>query len=255
MRGKVITEAEANQILSELAKVVEENHEEHPSAEELLRDYAKLDAYIRVVKIDWHNVATKLNMEKCKVYTWYFNTHVNKVLGKRMTPEDKQKIKEEIRRAIVEGRPINKEFRRNLYSQLSTNYHTLEVSCQVTNFINSREIKLLAEEHGQHIEKLSKHKSTAEANLVSSGVSAGSSLHDGSGINDLARVLGSVGTACGISTGCGGSEDAMHDTCSHDDQGVGTSEGVGCAVGDDNIINYEQDAAPEPELILNDLKN
>ncbi|TNJ27231.1 hypothetical protein GMRT_12412 [Giardia muris] len=166
MRGKPITEAEGNQILRALAEAVAETHEDHPAPAGLLRNPQELDRYIRQVKVDWHTIASGLSMEKGKVYTWYFNTWSNKVLGARMTPTDKEIIRSEIRRAIQEGTPIDKEFRKNIYNKLSTTYHTLEVSCHVTNYINSREAKALMEQCHFYVEKLSKHRAAAAGGPV-----------------------------------------------------------------------------------------
>lgn len=167
MRGKPITESEGKDILKELARAVEESHDEHPAIENLLADPHLLDKYIRQVKIDWHTIAARLRMDKGKVYTWYFNTWSNKTLGPRMSAEDKELIKSSIRSAIQNNIPIDKEFRKSIYNKLSTTYHTLEVSCHVTNYLNSREAKSLMEECNFYVEKLSKHRGSSAANSVS----------------------------------------------------------------------------------------
>lgn len=166
MRGKPITESEGRDILKELARAVEESHDEHPSIENLLADPHLLDKYIRQVRIDWHTIAARLRMDKGKVYTWYFNTWSNKTLGPRMSAEDKEIIKTSIRTAIQNNIPIDKEFRKSIYNKLSTTYHTLEVSCHVTNYLNSREAKSLMEECNFYVEKLSKHRGASSANSV-----------------------------------------------------------------------------------------
>ncbi|EET01831.1 Hypothetical protein GL50581_904 [Giardia duodenalis ATCC 50581] len=163
MRGKPITETEGKDILQELARAVEESHDEHPSIQDLLADPQLLDKYIRQVKIDWHTIAARLRMDKGKVYTWYFNTWSNKTLGPRMSAEDKDIIKTSIRNAIQNNIPIDKEFRKSIYNRLSTTYHTLEVSCHVTNYLNSREAKSLMEECNFYVEKLSKHRGSSSA--------------------------------------------------------------------------------------------
>lgn len=166
MRGTPITETEGKGILQELARAVEESHDEHPSIQDLLADPQLLDKYIRQVKIDWHTIAARLRMDKGKVYTWYFNTWSNKTLGPRMSAEDKDIIKTSIRNAIQNNIPIDKEFRKSIYNRLSTTYHTLEVSCHVTNYLNSREAKSLMEECNFYVEKLSKHRGSSTANSM-----------------------------------------------------------------------------------------
>ncbi|CAL6038720.1 Conserved_hypothetical protein [Hexamita inflata] len=102
-------------------------------AETYTSDHNLLDDYVKTAKnFDWYAVASTLNIDRWRLYHWYFETFQRMITG-HISADDCAIIQQQISAALQSKQNLDKQFQNHLKSLLSTEYHRSTFSIAFNN--------------------------------------------------------------------------------------------------------------------------
>eukprot|EP00703_Trepomonas_sp_PC1_P001067 JAP95539.1 hypothetical protein TPC1_11440 [Trepomonas sp. PC1] len=102
-------------------------------ANSFTQDYSKMNEVITNCKVfPWNQVADRLDMDRWRLYHWYFETFQRMILG-AVSKEDQIIMKNLIKDAVQKNIQLTKQYQQYIKSQLKTDYHRSSFSIAFNN--------------------------------------------------------------------------------------------------------------------------
>lgn len=106
-RNRTVFDREAvlNALADELARIEQEDRQKYLSDLKLLDETVKQHNN----EIQWMIIAQRLNVDRWKLYHWFFETFERSLSG-GMEKADQARMKQLLTNAVKEGKPLDKNF-------------------------------------------------------------------------------------------------------------------------------------------------
>ncbi|CAL5995737.1 Conserved_hypothetical protein [Hexamita inflata] len=102
-------------------------------SQQLLLDLNSMNDIITNCKVfPWNSVAERLEMDRWRLYHWYFETFQRMLLG-GVDKQDQTTIKNLIREALLKNVPLSKQYQQVIKSKLTQDYHRSSFSIAFNN--------------------------------------------------------------------------------------------------------------------------
>ncbi|KAH0575332.1 hypothetical protein SS50377_22962 [Spironucleus salmonicida] len=163
-----------NRYLLAIAQYVSKIHTSLPSVQLLMSNHSLLHQYVQSIKVDWHKIAQDLQINRNKIYHWYYETYLRHVTQDKIEKEDKAEMTQLIVEAIISRRILDPTFQQQLKSEVfgDRKVHRADFSMTYNNIIRTKVVKEMIQKHNLQLPG----KRTGQSNFQSRAISPGQSF-------------------------------------------------------------------------------
>lgn len=146
MISPCITSDQREAILVQLARQVVALYGLRVAPETLLQNEKLLHAYVMRAPINWKQIAAEVGEDRHRVYHWYRETYSRRILGVKMTDEDRLIIRAMIIQGVRDRSILSSNFYDRVHERFGHKYPCQELRMTYNNALRTKTVRGILKE-------------------------------------------------------------------------------------------------------------